>query len=132
MEIREALEQVLNFVTKQEAKHEANVYALSYEKKWDEIGLEVERMGCYAEIRGFIDGMIEDLDNGLKMDFEKGLQKLLKFVKEEEEKNLERAYNYTQSENFKDAFISIDKMGRFSLVRVFIQKMMNNLERERD
>ncbi|MGB9677957.1 MAG: hypothetical protein ACPLZ9_04990 [Candidatus Ratteibacteria bacterium] len=62
MEIREALKKILDFVVSEEAKNEADAYSYANVKDWHEVRVSMEKMGCFSEVRGFIEAMIDDLD----------------------------------------------------------------------
>jgi hypothetical protein len=62
MEIKEALEKILDFVRTEEARNEAKVYSFASSKDWNEVRVAVEKMGCFSMVRGFIEGMLEDLE----------------------------------------------------------------------
>jgi hypothetical protein len=63
MEIKEALQRILDFVVSEEAKNEAKAYTYANAKDWHEVRVAMEKMGCFSEVRGFIEAMMEDLEN---------------------------------------------------------------------
>jgi hypothetical protein len=129
----EALQKVLEFVMLEETKHEADASVAGAQKDWEKMNVETQKAACFAEIHGFIDQMIADAEKeSSKMEEEEVLKRILEFVTEEEEKNADEVYTYTQSKNWNATMIALAKMGCFSLARVFVQNILEDLTIERD